>query len=111
QGAVRKPDALDAKLAADGVDELLGLVAHRKGSRSSDTASVHLHCTDVEGEWLVRMEPGAMIVDRVHAKGDAALRGAASDLDLFVWGRIAATPLEVIGDVAAVDRLRALRTA
>ena len=42
--------------------------------------SMHLHCTDGEGEWLVRLGADGVVVTREHAKGDVAARGTASDL-------------------------------
>ena len=50
--------------------------------------TLHLHCTDVEGEWLVARRDGEVTVTREHAKGDVAARGSASDLFLFLWGRV-----------------------
>ena len=39
-----------------------------------------------------------------HAKGDVAARGSASDLLLFLWGRVPADALEVFGDAACSAR-------
>ncbi|HEY3357848.1 MAG TPA: hypothetical protein VGQ83_31645 [Polyangia bacterium] len=47
-------------------------------------------------------------VARPAASADAAARGRASDLDLFLWGRMPADALEVIGDAALVARLQTL---
>ena len=60
--------------------------------------TVHLHCTDVDGEWLVARRDGEVTVTAEHAKGDVAARGSASDLLLFLWGRVPADALEVFGD-------------
>ena len=43
---------------------------------------------------------------REHAKGDVAARGTASDLLLFLWGRVPATALEVFGDAELLDRFQ-----
>jgi hypothetical protein len=43
---------------------------------------------------------------REHAKGDVAARGCASDLFLFLWGRVAPTTLDVFGDAALLDQFR-----
>jgi len=40
------------------------------------------------------------------AVADPAARGAASDLDLFLWGRVESPALEVFGDPELLDRLR-----
>jgi uncharacterized protein (TIGR03083 family) len=96
---------LDPELASDGVDEFLSWFLSDK---DVDAGSVHLHATDTPGEWLVRFGSGAPVVTREHAKGDAALRGPASDLILALWKRAPRDRLEIIGDASAVDRLFAV---
>jgi uncharacterized protein (TIGR03083 family) len=96
---------LDAALAADGVDESLTMLSLRNDVTGSGE-SVHLHCTDTEGEWLVTLSSSGPVVERVHAKGDVAARGTASALDLFVWGRAAPDTLEVFGDGALLERFQ-----
>ncbi len=59
--------------------------------RRSATRTIHLHCTDGEGEWLITRAGDDVVVTREHAKGDVAARGTASDLLLFLWGRVPAT--------------------
>ena len=68
--------------------------------------TVHLHCTDIDGEWLISSGGGEVTVTREHAKGDVAARGTASDLLLFVWGRVPADALEVFGDTDLLARFR-----
>jgi uncharacterized protein (TIGR03083 family) len=98
QLAARSPQPIEAELAADGVDEELGFRVALGRLPDEGGATVHLHCTDVEGEWLIRLGRPAEI-ERVHAKGDAAARGGASELLLVVWGRRPVTTLDVFGDV------------
>jgi predicted lipid carrier protein YhbT len=75
--------------------------------------SVHLHSTDADGEWVVtEPDPSSRLaVTHEHAKGDAAVRGSASDLLLLLWRRLNlddhAERFEVFGDRAVVDRLLA----
>jgi uncharacterized protein (TIGR03083 family) len=106
QAAIGEPEPLDAELAADGIDELLteflpGLDAARAVSTG---ATVHVHCTDREGEWLVRFTDDGAVVTAEHAKGDLALRGAASDLCLLLWNRVSRDRVEVFGDESLLDR-------
>ncbi len=98
--------SIESELASDGIDEFL---THMLGDVVDDAAavggSVHLHCTDVAGEWTVR--PGdddSQVVTREHAKGDAALRGAASDLLLALWRRKDLASIDVVGDAAVAAR-------
>jgi hypothetical protein len=68
--------------------------------------SVHLHCTDVDGEWLLTADAdGTDVVTREHAKGDAAMRGPAHDLLLVLWRRQSLDTIDVIGDRAVAERL------
>ncbi len=104
---------LDAALAVDGIDELFDLLPFwpRAENVRGDGETLHLHCTDTDGEWLVRLTPGGVEVTREHAKGDVAARGTASNLLLFVYGRVAPdTPdaLEVFGDASLLTRWREL---
>ena len=101
--------ARDAALAADGVDEFLGLVGRVLGARpDADTGgTLHLHATDTEGEWTVAVTAGTLHVDHGHGKGDAAVRGSASDLLLGVWGRRSLAVdgcFERFGDTAVLAR-------
>jgi uncharacterized protein (TIGR03083 family) len=93
-----------AALAADGIDELLELVTVRTEGDDPGglSGSFHFHTTDVAGEWVVVFAGGAMTVRREHAKADVAVRGAASDLELFLYNRRGADGLDVFGDPALV---------
>ena len=98
--------AIDARLASDGIDEFLH---HFRDEADTDVASVngsvHLHCTDVPGEWTVRpTADGAVEVTREHAKGDAAIRGAANDILLVLWRRRPLSTVDVVGDADVATR-------
>ena len=99
-------------LAVDGIDEVFEVfVPVFAPDRSpGDGRTIHLHSTDAEGEWLARFEPGGLVVEAGHAKGDAAVRGPAADLLLWLWGRRTLDGLDVFGDRAAADALRKLTT-
>lgn len=111
------PQPIDAALAADGIDELLaefgvsheGWKATVTGAAvhyASPGATLHLHATDVDegGEWLVHCHADRFEVAHEHRKGDVAARGTASDLLLFLWGRVPKDALEVFGDSSLLDR-------
>jgi uncharacterized protein (TIGR03083 family) len=97
---------IDAALASDGIDEYVHVMV-KSNVREGEgplSGSVHIHCTDVDGEWLiVPTESSDVLVTREHAKGDCAIRGSASQLLLGLWRRIPMSSLEVIGstDVTA----------
>jgi uncharacterized protein (TIGR03083 family) len=103
-----------AALAADGVSELLEvfLAPHAEGEPVGGRGeSLHLHATDTEGEWRLRLLPAGVEVGQGHAQGDAGAAGSASDLLLFLWGRGSADPLERSGDPALLPRVRELAAA
>ena len=100
--------AIDAALATDGIDEFLTMVqAFNPTGIGEAGTTLHFHCTDVEGEWLARLEPAGIVIEREHAKGDVAARGGASDLLLWMQGRGQVEGLEVFGDAALLERWRA----
>lgn len=101
-----RPGPIAAGLAKDGIDEILDTVLPTEVALKPEAASlggsIHFHTTDVEGEWLVRVGEGKVEVSYEHGKGDAAVRGTAEDVLLFVWGRKPAEELETFGDAAVL---------
>jgi uncharacterized protein (TIGR03083 family) len=111
QAAVGRPEPVDAGLAADGIAEALELLLPLSVAQpptEHPLGTLHLHCTDTPGEWLVSMPEGRLEVTPGHTKADAALRGDASELFLTCWGRRSGTGPEVLGDHAVADRWLAL---
>jgi uncharacterized protein (TIGR03083 family) len=106
--AAGTPTPIDADLAVDGIDEFFTVFLPRLADNFGDVGdgTVHLHCTDVDGEWLVTRRDGAVTVTPEHAKGDVAARGRASDLLLFLWGRVPSDALEVFGHADLLARFR-----
>jgi hypothetical protein len=91
-------DPIDAEVASDSIDEFLGItLPWCVNGEKPLPGSVHIHCTDVEGEWFIHLDGK---VEPIHAKGDAAIRGTASDILLALFKRMPITGLEVIGDAA-----------
>jgi uncharacterized protein (TIGR03083 family) len=106
---------IDPVTAADAIDEFLdNLPTARRPARHLAElpagASVHLHATDSDGEWLVRFgaggsggeAKGTVTWTRGHEKATAAVRGPVADLLLFSYGRRSATDprLSVFGDAS-----------
>ncbi len=90
-------------LAADGVDEWLGLIAAgtegaagpgRAGAPElcGDGQTLHFHATGPglpgTGEWLVTRTPSGVTVEHGHRKADAAVRGPAVSLLLVLTRRL-----------------------
>lgn len=99
--------AVDAVLASDGIDEYLSLtLPHLLAGKRAELPSgtLHLHCTDVAGEWLVE-DDGGLRISREHAKGDAAVRGPAAAILADLWGRSGRLgDVDVVGDQTVAER-------
>jgi uncharacterized protein (TIGR03083 family) len=110
QLAAGRAEPLAPAVALDGIDEMFALIPYwqRADQVRGDGETLHFHCTDGDGEWLVRLHANGLDVAREHAKGDVAARGTASDLLLFLYGRVGADALEVFGDGALLARWREL---
>ena len=87
-------------LALDGIEEKLFLIS--ESDISFPHNSIHLHCTDCEGEWMLTASSGDLEIKREHGKGDAAVRGKAEDIFLYLWGR-GQENLECFGDEETIN--------
>jgi hypothetical protein len=67
--------------------------------RQLPTDSLHLHCTDGDGEWMVKVESAELHMTHEHAKAAVAWRGSAVDLFLTCWGR-SRPAVEILGDLS-----------
>jgi uncharacterized protein (TIGR03083 family) len=114
EAAAGRAGEVDPDLAADGVDEVLTEFLPGYLSRNPVTAlqgSLHIHCTDTDGEWVVDFSAPDLRLRREHAKADTAVRGPASDLFLWVWNRLPleSPRLEVFGRREVAAALAAVR--
>ena len=107
---------IEPTVAVDAVDELLELLPFAAVFRPDvrdlrgDGETIHLHATDLDGgelhsgdlngEWLITLEPEGFRWSHAHVKGASAVRGKAQDLALFIYGRrkVGDPELEVLGD-------------
>ncbi|MFI5040664.1 MAG: maleylpyruvate isomerase family mycothiol-dependent enzyme [Acidimicrobiales bacterium] len=110
--AVGERWSMPTDVAADGIDELLEWALPRRWADAPPLwgrdRTIHLHRTDGEGEWLIRL--GAVpAVERGHAKGDLAVRGPA--VELLAWASNRSVPgaagVELFGDVALAEDWKA----
>jgi uncharacterized protein (TIGR03083 family) len=99
---------LPAGLAADGIDEWLGLIAVGTADPARDLRgdgqSLHFHATDPglsgTGEWLITRTPAGITVEHGHGKADVAVRGPAADLLLVLTRRLppSAPGVDIFGE-------------
>jgi uncharacterized protein (TIGR03083 family) len=101
---------IDPVLAADGIDEFLfNLPSARRAyphlASLPTGASLHLHATDADGEWLIRFTESGIAWERGHLKATVAVRGPVASLLLFTYGRLPCTDerLAVFGDSSLLD--------
>jgi len=94
--ALGRQPAVEAATAVEGIDEFLENLPHAahfaphvKELRGNGE-SLHFHCTDAEGEWMIQLEPDGFSWEHGHGKGSVAVRGAAADLLLLTYGRLKA---------------------
>ena len=118
QLSLGRPEPIEAKLAVDGVSEVLDtwLPAGRRSGPTDRHGVVLLTATDASQEWFVRLRGAGVALldtstildsDDHHARAGAA--GTASDLLLMLWGRVLPDVLDVTGDAELLTALRADR--
>lgn len=116
QTAIVSVEPIEAKLAADGVSEVLDtwLPAGRRFASEPRHGVAQLVAVDADQEWYLRLRgEGVALLDTdtildsddPHARLHAA--GSASDLLLALWGRVGFDVLEVTGDETLLTALRA----
>lgn len=100
---------IEPALAADVVDEWVNVFVRRKLAQGKADLTpldgdVHIHCTDVPGEWTFEIIDGEVVVVDEHRKSSVAIKGAAGDLALFVYRRGDDSGVEIFGDEELLDR-------
>jgi uncharacterized protein (TIGR03083 family) len=104
-------------VAADAIDEWLGIIEFVQRARPNDPASelrgpgrsIHLHATDtgpgLNAEWVVELTEQGVTWRRGHEKATVALRGPLPDVLLGFYRRLPLDGgrLEVLGDRELLD--------
>lgn len=102
---------IDSELATDGIEEYFAVglrFSSSRPDRSYPTETLHLHRTDGPGEWmLVGRGTEGFDLTHEHGKGDAAVRGPADALLLWIWGR-PTDDIEIFGDESVAAAWQAL---
>ena len=116
QMAVGLAEPVEAKLAADGVIEVLDtwLPAGKGRCPSAVQGMVALSASDLEQTWYVRLRPNGgvalldtdTLLDTDDHHERAVATGTASDLQLALWGRIGLDLLTVNGEQRLVECLQ-----
>ena len=57
---------------------------------------------------MIKAVDGTIVLTHEHGKGDAAVRGSASDLFVFAWHRGMPDTLQIFGDEAVARAWAAL---
>lgn len=121
---VRPPSV---ELAVDGVDEVLRTMIDGVpdwGTFTPDGRTVRLECSNADAAWVLALgrftgtgpdsgtdydlDAAAVLSEDEGGTDDLVVRGAAWDLDRWLWGRGEDGYLQVTGDRALLERLRRL---
>ncbi|MFG3699837.1 maleylpyruvate isomerase family mycothiol-dependent enzyme [Micromonospora sp. NPDC047620] len=115
QLAIAAGEPVEAKLAADGVSEVLDtwLPAGRRRTAGQWHGVVQLSAVDAAQQWFLRLRgegvallDTATILDHDDHHARAQVSGTASDLLLALWGRVSFDTLDVAGDHTLLEGLR-----
>ena len=114
QMAIGSPEPVAVPVAVEGVQEILDsfLPAGYHREVSPDTLGVvMLHAVDAAQKWCVRLRGEKVAVldsegDDLTSPPDVQVSGAASDLNLALWGRVPFDVMDVTGDAELLDSVR-----
>lgn len=115
QISIGQGEPIEAKLAADGVAEVLDtwLPSGRRKGPADRAGVVQLVATDADHEWFLRLRgEGVALLDTAtwldhddhHTR--VLARGTASDLVLALFGRVPFDVLEISGETSLLEALR-----
>lgn len=106
--AAGTPTPVDADLAVDGVDEILTIMLAGDWTDEPDDAAVGQRIAIEAGPrtWTVVLDRESITVTDGDRQAVARLSGDPSDVDLWLWGRVADERVDRYGDADAVRLLR-----
>jgi len=91
--AIGQPAPLPLEIASDGLTEFLHV--HRFSIEELKLPHIQIEASDVEGVWYIN----------ASAKHALTVRATASDLVLFLYGRLSTEALIIEGNPEAIERL------
>lgn len=113
ENAIAQPLPIDPTLAADGVEELLEQFGPKPPDHPNiegaaqrfggDGERLRLEATDIDKAWTITARPERFDVEP-EGESDVIARGTASDLNLFVWGRVGQDRLDATGETSLLNR-------
>ncbi|MCX6458901.1 MAG: maleylpyruvate isomerase family mycothiol-dependent enzyme [Actinobacteria bacterium] len=110
ESAVSRPEGarpIDAVLASDGIDEMLGWLTTPWDDHEQPEAEGHTVAIATDGHaWTVSLHPTIVFVTSGSADAQAVLGGPAPGLLLRMWGRPGDHGVTAEGDTLALDILR-----
>jgi uncharacterized protein (TIGR03083 family) len=106
--AARHVSSVDVDFAVDGVDEVLNgfLSRRRPGDAPTPIGLLELRTTDANGAWMVRLLERGLVVEEVAHEPDARILGPAFDIYRFLWNRLDASAMTVVGSAELVTHWR-----
>lgn len=109
QGAVGVPEPVRADLALDGIVHTFEVMApYRRSIREAAPGrgqSYRWVAAENDGTWTSRFRDDEVTITRDDpGPADVSVSASASDLLLFLWGRLPAAALDVTGELAVLDQ-------
>jgi uncharacterized protein (TIGR03083 family) len=112
QLALEREPAIGAAVAVEGIDEFLENLPYAASFAPNvkdlrgDGETLHFHCTDADGEWMITLTRDGFSWEHGHGKGNVAVRGSAADLLFLTYGRLKADDerFQRFGDEAVLTR-------
>lgn len=100
EAAVADPQPIEADLAVDGIDEMLGEFVRGEAIPYKGTkGDLSLQCLDAGAGWTIHLVPEAVPTFNARTgPGKATVRGRASDLLLLLWRRVGLDGVKVSGN-------------
>ncbi|HVT66089.1 MAG TPA: maleylpyruvate isomerase family mycothiol-dependent enzyme [Mycobacteriales bacterium] len=101
---IRQP--IDAELAADGIDELIDIIAPRVYGRdklTGPTGTISLRATDGDS-WLLELAPDGVKRSDVLESPQVTASGTSSALLLALYNRVPWTSLDLAGDTDLLEK-------